>query len=372
MIPVYQPYLPKEILVHAHEALDSTWISSKGPYITEVESKLSELHSVGDVRINAALTTNNGTSATHLVARLLRKRFPNIDTIIVPNNVYVAAWNAFLYEGYRLIAVDADLDTWNWDEAKLNELLDQHDQETTALLVVHNLGNIVNVPRLIRERGFVVVEDNCEGFLGRYEGYPAGSLSLASSISFFGNKNLTSGEGGAVISRTQDHGYLQQLRSQGQSSTRFVHDELGYNYRMTNIQAAILLGQIEVLDEVWKLKGEMLSLYQDLFEDIDEVSLQVSDKNTRHSRWMVGIRIRGNSGYDELEKFFHANYIDVRPMFYPISHHKHLKDVRCHGGEDVARLLNKECVVLPSYPGLKNHEIAHVVNTVKQYLVTRS
>ncbi len=368
MIPVYKPYLPADVLKHAHEALDSTWISSKGTYITNVEKILSEMHTVSDVRINVATTTNNGTTATHLIARLLKQNKPKITTIIVPNNVYVAAWNAFLFDkNYILEAVEADPYTWNYDMDKLYEVLSKKDLETTALLVVHNMGNVVNVPKIQRDwKGIVVVEDNCEGLFGKYEDKPTGSVSLAASISFFGNKSITSGEGGAVIADNHDQGFLYTLRSQGQSEDRYIHNELGYNYRMTNVQAALLYGQLKLRDNILRMKKNVFSMYKDLL-DIEEVQVQQTDPNTKHSKWMFGIHVNGGD-YHEMEKFFNANYIEVRPMFYPIHRHSYLRDIKVHGGCDVATRLNKECVILPSYPELQDHEISHVVNTLKQYL----
>jgi perosamine synthetase len=371
MIPVYKPYLNDEILSYAHSALDSTWISSKGQYIIEVENILSSIYSVNDARINSVLTMNNGTAAMHLVARLLSKEYPNITKIIVPNNVYVAAWNAFLFDKkYSLQAIDADANTWNYNLDQLYETLASSNLETTALLVVHNLGNIVNVPKIQRDwKGLVIVEDNCEGFGGTYEGYQSGSLSFASALSFFGNKNITCGEGGAVVAQNYHAGYLYKLRSQGQSETRFVHDELGYNYRMTNIQAAILYGQLAVKNVILEKKKLVFNLYHKLISNISEVKFQKLDNNTQHSNWMFGIKLN-NGNYNEAEQFFGSNYIEVRPMFYPIHTHNHLQSVPCEHS-NIAEQLNNQCIVLPSYPELQEHEICHIVNTLKQYIYSK-
>lgn len=201
MIPVYEPYINKDILKYAHEALDSTWVSSKGSYISDVEKELTLLHSKGDIKPSQVLTCCNGTAATHLVAKALKNFHPNIKNIIVPNNVYVAAWNAFLFDkDFNLIPIEADINTWNVDLNILYELLDKVDISNTALLVVHNIGNIVNVPKIQRDwKDLVIVEDNCEGFLGKYENLYSGTVSFASSLSFFGNKTLTSGEGGLLL-----------------------------------------------------------------------------------------------------------------------------------------------------------------------------
>ena len=368
MIPVYKPYLNKDILRLAHNALDSTWISSKGEYIFEVEKKLTNIHSIGDVRVNSALTCCNGTAATHLVAKVLKKNYPNIKKIIVPNNVYVASWNSFIYDKeFELEAIDADPNTWNINKEHLYDKLKKSDLNETAFLAVHNLGNILNVPQIQRDwNDLIIVEDNCEGFFGEYENVKSGTVSFASSLSFFGNKNITSGEGGAVIANTNDQRYLYKIRSQGQSNIRFVHDELGYNYRMTNIQAAILLGQIEALDNIRIMKDKIFSMYKKLLANVDEVSIQTIEPNTLHSNWMFGIRIK-NGNYFDVESFLNRNFIETRPMFYPINAHAHLKDISCNSYE-IATVLNKECVILPSYPELQEHEICHIVNTIKNYI----
>jgi perosamine synthetase len=371
MIPAYKPHFTKDNLKYAHEAIDSTWVSSKGEYITKVEEYLSRMYSVGDARINTVLTTSNGTTALHLIARLMKEKYPKINRIIVPNNCYVAAWNAFLFDkNYTIEAIETDINTWNINLEILYEVLSKSDLETTALLAVHNLGNIINIPQILRDwKGLVVVEDNCEGFMGKYEDCNSGSLSFASAISFFGNKNVTSGEGGAIISSNNNQGYLYKLRSQGQSDVRFIHDELGYNYRMTNIQAAILYGQLKDYKYIQQKKDELFSKYKKLLSDIDGVEFQKIDDNTQHSNWMFGVRIKNNKNYNDIEKFFKSNYIEARPMFYSINAHKHLKEVVCHGGFSIAEKLNNECVILPSYLDLQNYEIMHVVNTIKLFIL---
>lgn len=374
MIPVYKPYLTSESAAYANEALESTWISSKGKFIEKVEQKIADHHWTDDVRLRRALTCTNGTAATHLLAKLIQIKFPKINKIIVPNNVYVAAINSFLFDKhFELFAVDASVDTWNYDLDKLSDVISKSDLETTALLVTHNIGNIINVPKIQSEwPDILVVEDNCEGFGGFYEGVPSGTACFASSISFFANKNVTSGEGGAVICNEEDRGILYQLRSQGQSHHRFIHDVIGYNYRMTNIQAAILLGQLENYEKIKSKKAKVFEKYKRLLSDVSEVSFQSTEPNTQHSNWMFGVKINSDKmNYSDAEMYFNENFIEVRPMFYPLNRHGHLKEIPCDSYE-AAELLNSKCLILPSYPSLEDHEICHIVNTLKQYLTSCS
>tara|TARA_R100000951_G_C2628123_1_gene176721 strand:- start:40 stop:1158 length:1119 start_codon:yes stop_codon:yes gene_type:complete len=367
MIPIYKPYLPKSVLEYAHKAVDSTWISSQGDFLYEAEEKLKQLLGVSYVQL-----VNNGTAATHLVAKALTYKYPHIKTLFVPNNVYVAAWNAFKYDNnVELIPIDADEDTWNFDLEKLKEAVQELDEQC-AVLVVHNLGNIVDVPALEAELpdGTIIVEDNCEGFMGTYGDHYAGTQSLVSSVSFFGNKTITSGEGGAVIIKDlETANYIKSVQGQGQAKgKRYIHDQLGYNYRMTNIQAALLVGQLEVLPTIKSKKEELFSYYREEFEKIEGVELQKSMPNTAHSNWMTGIRVLGSPSFVAASEYLKEKGVDSRPMFYPMSYHSHLKDVAQSELEVSATRLSKECIILPSYPDITKQERKQVVQSVKDYV----
>jgi perosamine synthetase len=362
MIPIYTPYLPKSSLKYAHDALDSTWVSSSGKYIELATDALRELLGVKYVQL-----VNNGTSATHLVAKSLLFKNPRIKKVIVPNNVYVAAWNAFLYEGIELIPIDADINTWNFNA----DFLPSQLQDDTSILAVHNIGNIIDIPALVERYGLnMVVEDNCEGFMGMHRNSYSGTCSLASSLSFFGNKTITSGEGGAVITNDEDvFEFISSVRGQGQAvGKRYIHDKLGYNYRMTNIQAAILLGQLEMLPEILEKKQMIFEFYRKNFSMMDNVSIQEIDPSTIHSNWMMGIRIAKNSSYENIQDFLKKKGIDTRPMFYPMSAHSYLECYANSDNESVAQQLSRECVVLPSFPELSVAELDHIVRSVQEFI----
>jgi perosamine synthetase len=362
MIPIYKPYFTVDSLRFVHDAIDSEWVSSTGEYINKTQDKLKDLLGVRNV-----LLTNNGTSATHLAALCLKYRYNNIYKIIAPNNVYVAAWNSFLFDkNYILNIIDANLGTWNFDINNI-DIIDSN----TALLVVHNIGNIINVPSIKRRHpNLITIEDNCEGFCGSYENKYSGTQSLVSSISFFGNKNITSGEGGAIITNDDDlFEYAKCVHGQGMSDKKFIHNHLGYNYRMTNIAAAILFGQLSILSEIIDKKEKIFDMYRKSFDNIENIKYQKIEGGTQHSNWMFGVRVLGNVGYDVAKCFFDAKQIETRPMFYPISSHRHLannpsviiKD------ETNAHILNKECIILPSHPGLGIDQINYIINAVLEY-----
>ena len=371
MIPVYKPYLPPGSLQKAHDALDSTWLSSQGKYLQMATEKLQELLNVPHV-----LLTNNGTTACHLMAKSLARlphTYSGKKKILVPNNVYVAAWNAFLFDKeYTLIPIDACIDTWNVSIKKLSASIEQFPD--ADVLIVHNIGNVINVPDLQEKfPNTHFVEDNCEGFMGAYNGQLTGTASFASAISFFGNKNITSGEGGAFITDFEDtYDFAKQIHGQGQSSKRFVHSDLGYNYRMTNVQAAILCGQLEVLPEILSRKFDVFNTYRDAFKDREDIKIQEVASGTTPANWMFGIRVPGSPGYEQAEDYFKIRGIEIRPMFYNIFDHAHLKDNIDVYGTDCSNAitLNKECFILPSYPELDSDDQARIIYTVNEYLKT--
>jgi perosamine synthetase len=371
MIPVYRPYLPKSALAHAHDAIDSAWLSSAGKYLGLAEAKLKELLGVKHV-----LLVNNGTSSCHLMSKCLRRKSSK-KQIICGNNIYVAAHNSFLMDAndWELIPVDASESSWNVDPTLLEKAMISYPD--ADVLVVHNVGNVIDVPKLQAahsERLFV--EDSCEGFLGCYGDKLTGTVSLCSAISFFGNKNITSGEGGALITNDDDlYDFAKCTHGQGQSSKRYVHDMIGYNFRMTNIQAALLLGQLEVLPDILEMKSRVFSYYREKFANDERVVLQANEEGTTNANWMFGLRIIGHKDYDAAERFFRNAGVEIRPMFYPMSAHGHLidhpsiiTDDELRQGDKIARQLNEECFILPSFPELKIEEQEHIVATVFAYL----
>ena len=360
MIPIYKPFLNSHTLKYAHDALDSTWISSQGYYLDAAKEKIKEL-----LNVKWVVLTNNGTTATHLVSKSLQFKNPKIKKIICPNNVYVAAWNSFLFDNYyELNPIDSNLDTWNFDIDSIQKI-----EDDTAVLIVHNLGNIVNVPKLKEKFNTTLfVEDNCEGFLGKYSGKFSGTESLSSSLSFFANKTITSGEGGCFITNDDDvFDYINNIRNQGQSNEKFIHNNLGYNYRMTNVEAAILYGQLEHLNEIIEKKSKIFDRYKNNLSTLEDISFQKMEDGTIPSNWIFSIRF--NSFSEELKKklelFLFKNKIETRPMFYDINKHTHLSKIKCK--TENAKLLNSQVLILPSFPELTLNQVDYICNTIKNF-----
>ena len=365
MIPIYQPYLPKKTLKFAHDALDSSWISNLGEYKDLARDFLKNQFN------SNVILTSNGTTATHLIYKAIKIVKPNLKNILVPSNVYVAAWNAMLFDGdsINLIPVKTDIDTWNVDLASLKEIALLHSPEDTAILIVHNLGGIVNVPKLQKELPkYLIIEDNCEGLFGKYGEKYSGTESLASSVSFYGNKTLTCGEGGAIFFKDTNLLHeLEKTHSQGQSSIRYIHDTLGYNYRMTNVQAAILYGQLIYQQEILDKKEAIFNRYKKNIEEESRIVFQAEAGGCKNANWMFAAKIKDNPSFIEAKKYFDSVGIETRNMFYPMSYHKHLERFADKNKEDECELLLREVIIFPSSPTLKLKEIDYICENILKY-----
>jgi perosamine synthetase len=276
--------------------------------------------------------------------------------------VFVAVWNAVLYEYSKqhIEVMETDPNTLNMrtDEAYIMTL-----KQNSAVMVVHNIGNIINVPRLKRLRpDLVFVEDNCEGLFGTYEGIYSGmsSTSLCSGVSFFGNKTITCGEGGAFFTHDKDvYDFIYRSIHHGLSDRRYVFGMLGYNYRMTNIEAALLYDQMTHIDEIRTNKHRVFELYHTKLKG--SVVLPVCEENTMPSEWMF---VCGISGLDSsaFESYMKTNGIDIRPFFYDIKVHRHLEDMKSTPlSNDVTYFM------LPSYPDLTNEQVEYICETILKY-----
>jgi perosamine synthetase len=316
----------------------------------------------------------NGTVATHCLFLALKHKYPAIKKIYVPNNVYVAAWNCALmeYDSSCLEVMKMDSDTWNIrTDADYFATLERG----AAVLIVHNVGNIVNVPRLKTLRpDLIFVEDNCEGLFGKYEGVYAGThaASLCSSVSFFANKSVTSGEGGAFFTTDKSlFEHIHQVCHQGVTPIRYLHSVHAYNYRMSNIQAALLYDQVLDLDAILAKKSHVFATYDMLLSDLFARKLvlpQRTEASTMRAHWMYAVRLVGNREFGVVNQLFEQKGADLRPMFFSISAHPHLASFSVD--DPSSELLTREVVMLPSSPGISFDEQAHIIRVLSRHVLS--
>jgi len=365
MIPIYRPYISK-YKSSAIDTINSEWISNHGIYIELASNLLKEI-----LGVKHCILMNNGTSSTLCLFKALRFKHPNISKIYVPNNVFVAPWNCALteYDQSLLEVMKIDEDTFNIDVSEEYIMSLEHD---AAVVIVHNLGNIVDVPRLKRMRpDLIFVEDNCEGLFGKYDrdSYSgSASSTLCSAVSFYGNKIITTGEGGAFFTNDDDiYRYIKSFYSHGMTTKRYIHDIIATNLRMTNVQAALLYDQLTDIDHILELKRKIYNNYLTMFSKVDGVKFIKSEPNTEHSTWMFSIIIdKENLSYSALEDFMRESNIDIRPVFYDIHRHDHLVDIyNPHGNSDH---ITSKALMLPSFPQLTKKEQKYIVLKIKEYI----
>lgn len=330
-------------------ALRDGWISSQGEFLAKAREEASRI--LGSPYV---VLVNNGTSATHLLYKAIKFRHPEIKRIYVPNSVFVAVWNCALYE-YPA----SDLRVLEMDETTLNMREDEECLRTlepgSAVVIVHNVGNVVNVPRLKRIRpDLVFVEDCCEAFLEKYESQVTGTAALCGAVSFFANKLVTTGEGGLWYTNDAElYAFILKSCHHGMTAERYVYDVLGYNYRMTNIQAALLYEQLRDIEGILKTKRGVRDRYREA----------LGDAVRTNGLWMTMIEIPRGGTYTDFAAHMTLHGVDTRPMFYPIQTHAHLRCIE----PSSQTLDHSNLAMIPSSPGLTRYDQAYIASAVRQF-----
>lgn len=358
-IPIYQPDLGGNARRYVNECLDTAWISSRGRFVAEFESTFAK-----KIGIEHAASVSNGTVALHLA--LLALGIGQGDEVIVPTLTYIASVNAINYCNATPIFVESVRETWQIDP---EDIIRNITPRTRAIMVVHLYGQSCDMDAIIsiaRKHRLFVIEDCAEAFGTLYNGRHVGRFGDISTFSFFGNKTITTGEGGMVVS--QDKTLIERarhLKGQGLATHReYWHDVVGYNYRMTNIQAAIGLAQLERADEFIDRKRKIAELYAELLQALP-IELHREAPGTLHSFWMVSILVDHADLRDALRQHLASAGIETRPLFYPVhTMPMHSKNFRKFPiAEDIAwRGIN-----LPSYPGLSDEDIALICREIKKF-----
>jgi perosamine synthetase len=358
VIPVYKPWVGELEKSYVADAMESTWISSKGAYLERFEREFPEF--IGAVH---GVATCNGTVSLHLALAALGLG-PG-DEVIVPTFTYVASVNAITYTGATPVFVDSEPEYWNMDPALVEAKI---TPRTKAIEVVHLYGHPVDMDPVLEvaaAHGIPVIEDAAEAHGAEYKGRRAGTLGLAASFSFFGNKIVTCGEGGMLV--TDDEAFAERcrhLRGQGVSPTRtYWHDVVGFNYRMTNIAAAIGCAQLQRVDEVIAKKREIAAWYRERLEDVEELEFQREAPWAHAVYWMVSITVKP-AVREALMAYLLEAGVETRPFFHPAHT---LPMYPRDEGFPVAERLGASGINLPSYPQLTEDEVDEVCAAVSSF-----
>lgn len=358
-LAVYQPDLSGNEKKYVNECLDTNWISSRGKFVGEFEKKFSEY-----VGSKHAIAVSNGTVALHLA--LSAMGIHEGDEVIVPTFTYIASVNAIMYVNATPVFVDSLEETWEVDpeaiEAKITS-------RTKAIMVVHLYGHPCDMEKICEianKHNLLIIEDCAEAFGAKIGNRNVGTFGDIAAYSFFANKTITCGEGGMVITNNDSlYEKANHLKNQGVSPHRqYWHDVVGFNYRMTNICAAIGLAQLEQADRFISQKRQIAMWYQKYLKDIPVVFHKES-KGMNHSFWMCSILVPQKEQRDELRQLLEKAGVETRPLFYPA----HIMPMYAHyyGNYPIAEDLGARGMNLPSYPALKEIEIKYICDIIRGY-----
>ncbi|MCL4499415.1 MAG: DegT/DnrJ/EryC1/StrS family aminotransferase [Chloroflexi bacterium] len=361
MIPVSEPSLAGNEKQYVLDCLESSWISSSGKYIKPFEEAFASY-----VGTKHAVAVSNGTVALHLA--LLALGVGPGDEVIVPTFTYIATANAVTYVGATPVLVDCEPDTWCMSA---EDFAAKITPRTKAVIPVHLYGHPCDMDPIrapADRKGIAVIEDAAEAIGTKYKGKMAGSIGNMATFSFYGNKTITTGEGGMVVCDDDElAGAVRLYKGQGMSRTkRYWFDVVGYNYRMTNIQAAIGLAQLERVDSYVAKKRENAANYTELLEGIEGLVLPTEREYAINSYWMYSVLIDDNFGMgrDDVMRELEVKGIETRPFFYPMHVMPPYRYHAAKGPFPVAEKVTAKGINLPSSTVLTREQQEYIAQAL--------
>ena len=360
-IPVAKPSLTRLETKYVTQCLKSTWISSSGHFIDKFERQFAKL-----TQSKYAISVTNGTAALHLA--LLALDIGPGDEVIVPALTFVATANAVRFVGATPIFVDIDPHTWTIDSSLLPKLI---TRKTRAIIPVHLYGYPCDMDPILaiaKRYKLEIIEDAAEAHEAMYKGKKVGSMGTMGCFSFYGNKIITTGEGGMItLNNAKLKNKIELLKNHGMSKTRrYFHPIIGYNYRMTNVQAAIGCAQIEKLAQIMSNRRRINDTYRTLLKDLSGIVLQPQNSDIQSVCWLFSLLITPKYGKtrDQLAKYLKNKNIDSRPFFYPLTSFAMYKS---NTKFPQIELVSIQGLNLPSFPEITHQQLLYITTAIKQY-----
>ena len=366
IIPVNRPLFSKLEKKYLNQCIDSGWISSGGPFILKFENSFKKI-----VSRRYSATVSNGTAAIDIAIKTLNLR--KGDEIIVPNFTIISCLNEIIREGIKPIFIDADPNTFNIDTDQIESKI---TKKTKAILIVHIYGLPVNLDKIITLKNkykLKLIEDCAEQLGQTYKRKPIGSFGDISTFSFYANKHITTGEGGMIVTNNKSY-YKKFLELRNicfsLKKSRFIHDDIGWNYRMTNMQAAIGYAQLKKLRYFIKKKRKIGNYYSKELQKISDLQLPVlSNEFSKNIFWVYSIIIKNkNLNAIKLSKDLKKKGIETRPFFYPMHMQPIIKKLKLIDKNEkfpVSEKIYRYGLYLPSGIGNTFNEVKEVVKQLK-------
>lgn len=368
-IPIMQPSLSGNELNYVTECVRTGWISSQGSFVKKFEEMFANY-----CNVPYALAVSNGTTALHLALASL-KIGPG-DEIIVPDFTFAASINAVLYTGATPVIVDIDRQSWTID---INSIKNAITERTKAIMPVHIYGQPCEmdaIMKIAKDNNIFVVEDCAEALGSYYKNKHVGSFGEVGTFSFFGNKTITTGEGGMLIFKDKEKYELALvMRDHGMSKKlRYWHDMIGYNYRMTNLQAAIGVAQMERIDNIILKKRKVADNYNQDLKKCIGLKPQGEQTDTINSFWLYTILVDAQLGItrDELADRLKKNGVETRPAFFTLHEMPIYSEYKGNRSFENSLYVSRHGLSLPSFADISKQEQEAVIETIKNVYTIKS
>ena len=369
-IPVNKPKIFSNDKTFVNQALKTNWISSEGPFVKKFEINFSKYN-----KKKYGVAVSNGTAALEIAIKSLNLK--KNSEVIIPSFSIISTANAVIKNNLKPILVDCDLDTWNMN---INKTLKKITRKTRAIIITHIYGLPVDLRKIIevaKKRKIIIIEDAAEVIGLKYNKKICGSFGDISTFSFYANKHITTGEGGMIC--TNNKKYFEKCKSLRNLSfsksyfNRFDHDDIGWNYRMSNLQAALGCGQLKNISWIINRKRQIGNRYFDKLKDNKNIILQKNKtKYSKNIYWVFGVLLKKNSKFsrDKVMKKLYQLNIDTRPFFLSMNKQKIFKKLKIFNRVKMpnAENLSKNGFYLPSGLGIKNSEIDYIIKCVSKIL----
>ncbi|HEX7847524.1 MAG TPA: LegC family aminotransferase [Chitinophagaceae bacterium] len=358
---------------YVKECLDTGWVSSVGSYVTKFENMLAEF-----AGCKYGVATSSGTTALHI--SLLLAGVKQNDYVIAPNITFIASINSIKYTGADPILIDVDPATWQMDLDLLEEFLENETDERDGeifyvndgrtircMMPVHVLGNICDMDRLMKlsaKYNLKIIEDATESLGSYYKGKHTGGFGMMGCFSFNGNKIITTGGGGVIVTNDEELAKkAKHLTTQAKSDPfEYMHDEIGYNYRLVNVLAAMGVGQMELLPSFVKRKKEINEFYRSQLTGVGDIGFQQIEPDVDCNMWLFTFK---TDKQKEVLKVLNDNQMQSRPFWVPMNQLRMFKDDVYYNKEDKSNQIYQRCLSIPCSTNITDEEMAGVVEKIK-------